>query len=203
MESFCRSIAQQRGRPLLLLPLDGPPHPDMPCGIWIGLDAADLVFYEATAADFLRVHIVLHEISHMLLGHTAPDFEVAEDASEEELAAAGEHFQKLLDRTTASVAGHETPELPLAEIMRTEAARVRTAVTARKSVDDELGLSTDRLLALMGRSKFDSRQEHDAETLATLILARASRTEARSSSGEAADRLARLHDAFGRPNTRS
>ncbi|MEU5425840.1 hypothetical protein AB0H73_09555 [Streptomyces olivoreticuli] len=205
LETFCQSIGQQRGRPLLLLPLDGPPDPDMPCGIWIGLDAADLVFYEATASDFLRVQIVLHEISHMLLGHTAPEFEVAEDASEKELAAASAHFQKLLDRTTASVSGHETPELPLAEIMRAEAARVRAAAAARKSIDDELGLSTDRLLALMGRSKYGSRQERDAETLATLILARASRTEARSSSdsSEAADRLARLHDALGRPNTRS
>ncbi|MEV0278608.1 hypothetical protein AB0I22_19800 [Streptomyces sp. NPDC050610] len=199
LERFCKSIAEQRGRPLLLLPLDGPPNPDLPCGIWIGLDVADLVFYEATASDVLRVQIVLHEIAHMLLGHVAPELDVDQDASDEELTAASAHFEHLLERSSTAFGAMDTA-LPVAEIMRAEAARVRAATAATKAADGELGLNTDRVINLMGRSKFATGQERDAETLATLILERASRTEARSTSAEAADRLARLHDALGHPN---
>ncbi|AEW97365.1 MULTISPECIES: hypothetical protein [Streptomycetaceae] len=199
LDAFCRNIAEQRGRPLLLLPLDGPPDPDLPCGIWIGLDVADLVFYEAGAADILKVHIVLHEISHMLLGHVAPELDVAEDATEEEVAAAERHFQRILGRTHKSVAGADRPDLPVADILRAEAARVRATAAAAKPVDEEIGLSATRIAALLGRTKFASRQEREAETLATLILEKASRNEARSASGQARDVLARLNDAFGHP----
>ncbi|MFF4608035.1 hypothetical protein ACFY12_35530 [Streptomyces sp. NPDC001339] len=199
LKVFCESIAQQRGRPLLLLPLDGSPDPDLPCGIWIGLDTADLVFYDATAADILRVQIILHEISHMLLGHVAPQLDVGEDATEEELAAVSDHFERLLSRTTQAVDTLGRPELPIAEIMRAEADRIRALTAAARPIDSELGLSADRILHLLGRTKFANRQERDAETLATLILERASRNEARPTSDEATSVLTRLNDTFGHP----
>ncbi|MFG3253276.1 hypothetical protein [Streptomyces sp. NPDC048172] len=40
------------------------------CGLWVELDSADYVFYEASTSPLHRDHIVLHEISHILLGHT-------------------------------------------------------------------------------------------------------------------------------------
>ncbi|MCQ4043233.1 hypothetical protein ACFOSC_20285 [Streptantibioticus rubrisoli] len=199
LEEFCASIAEQRGRPLHLLPLDGPADPDLPCGIWLGLDAADIVFYEASAADILKVHIVLHEIAHMLLGHVAPELDVADDAAVDELPPATEHFQNLLTRTTQAVRNANAPALPIADIVRSEAARIRSTAAAATERDDELGLSPDRIVHLLGRTKFANRQEKDAETLATLILERASRNETGSTSNEAADVLSRLNDAFGHP----
>lgn len=199
LEEFCASIAEQRGRPLHLLPLDGPVDPDLPCGIWLGLDAADIVFYEASAADILKVHIVLHEIAHMLLGHVAPELDVAEDADAAELHTATEHFQHLLARTSQAVHDASSPALPIADILRSEAARIRAMAAATTERDSELGLSTDRIVHLLGRTKFASRQEKDAETLATLILERASRNETGSTSDEATDVLSRLNDAFGHP----
>ncbi|MBW1597232.1 hypothetical protein [Streptomyces sp. JJ38] len=41
------------------------------CGLWVALDHADCIFYEASTSPLHRDHIVLHEISHMLLGHTS------------------------------------------------------------------------------------------------------------------------------------
>jgi hypothetical protein len=40
------------------------------CGLWVELDNADCIFYEASTSPLHRDHIVLHEISHMLLGHS-------------------------------------------------------------------------------------------------------------------------------------
>ncbi|MEU7162642.1 hypothetical protein [Streptomyces chrestomyceticus] len=197
LQDFCASIAQQRGRPLLLLPLDGSPDPDFPCGMWIGLDTTDLVFYEATAAGILRVQIILHEVSHMLLGHVAPQLEGGEDASEEELAAMSDHFRRLLSRTPQA-ADDQLP-LPIADIVRAEADRLRSLAAAVQPIDEELGLSADRIVRLLGRTKYGSRQERDAETLATLILERASRNEARPTCEKSARALARLSENFGHP----
>ncbi|WP_405700058.1 hypothetical protein [Streptomyces sp. NBC_00069] len=196
---FCACIAEQRGRPLILLPLDGPPDPALPCGIWLGLEVADLVFYDAVAAEILKVQIVLHEISHMLLGHVAPELELPQQPSEGEIARASEHFHRLLTRTQTTVSGLDRPDLPVASIIRTEAARIRTVARMTESIDEELGLDIGRLAHLMGRSKFASPQERQAETLATLIHERAGRYTAQSTSGEAEDRLVRLHDALGHP----
>lgn len=195
LHAFCDSIAEARGRPLLLLPLDGPAHPDLPCGIWLGLDVADLIFYEAAASDILRTQIVLHEIAHMLLGHTAPELDVDGDASPEVLEKASTYFEGMLSRVTGDVG---TPDLPAAEILRAEATRIRSVAVAEPL--DDLGVSADRIVSLLGRTAFGSRQERDAESLATLILERASRRpEVETANVDAADGLGRLNDAFGHP----
>ncbi|MFJ2609954.1 hypothetical protein ACIO13_34060 [Streptomyces sp. NPDC087425] len=201
LEVFCANISAQRGRPLLVLPLDGPADADLPCGIWVGLDTADLVFYEAEAADILKIQIVLHEIAHMLLGHVSPQLDISGDA-DDGLVTASEHFRRLLARTSDSENGMH-PDLTIAEMVRAEAARIRVAATRPTSTDIELGLSADRVLHLLGRTKFGNRQEKEAETLATLILERASRNEAISTSGDASDVLARLNDALGHPGRRT
>lgn len=199
LEAFCEAIAAQRGRPLVLLPLDGPPDPELPCGIWLGLDVADIIFYDASAAEILKLQIVLHEISHMLLGHVAPELESAQQPPEDDLAVVSERFHKLLARTHTAISALDRPELPLAAIIRAEAARIRALARMAEPLDEELGLDLGRISHLMGRSKFASPQEHAAETLATLIHERASRHMSHSTSTEAEERLIRLHDALGHP----
>ncbi|MEU3904160.1 hypothetical protein AB0F20_10110 [Streptomyces goshikiensis] len=201
LEAFCDGIAALRGRPLILLPLDGPPDPALPCGIWLGLDVADLIFYDAAAAEILKTQIVLHEIAHMLLGHTAPELDLAEQPAPGDAARALEHFHHLLARTHHAVSTLDRPDLPLAAIIRAEATRMRAQAALSETLDDELGLDLDRLATLMGRSKFAHPQERQAETLATLIHERASRhiTHTDSSSAETEQRLVRLHDALGHP----
>ncbi|MFI2239406.1 hypothetical protein [Streptomyces chrestomyceticus] len=118
------------------------------------------------------------------------------------ITAMGDHFERLLSRTTQAADTLGQPELPIAEIMRAEADRARALAAAARPTDSDLGLSADRILHLLGRTKFASRQERDAETLATLILGRASRNEARPTSNKATSVLARLNDTFGHPARR-
>ncbi|MDH6112056.1 hypothetical protein P3T36_004967 [Kitasatospora sp. MAP12-15] len=169
LAEFCRRIAERRGRPLRLVPLEGAVADELPCGMWLGLDSVDLVFYEAGAAPILKTQIVLHEISHMLLDHVSPQGPAA--------------------------------------ALRAEAARVRAVQdavraaeqSAARAEDEELGLSTDRVLSLLARSGYSSRQETEAESLATLILERATRAETNPASPDSAEVLNRLNDAFGHP----
>jgi hypothetical protein len=71
LDGFCELVARRRGRVLYLHPL--PVHKigaDLPCGAWLGTDAADHVFAASTSR-LHQQHIVLHEIAHMLCGHVS------------------------------------------------------------------------------------------------------------------------------------
>ncbi|BCJ52549.1 hypothetical protein Asp14428_40240 [Actinoplanes sp. NBRC 14428] len=41
-----------------------------PCGLWISVAGADYVFYDPGTSRLHAEHIVLHELGHMLSGHT-------------------------------------------------------------------------------------------------------------------------------------
>ncbi|WP_411143074.1 hypothetical protein [Streptomyces sp. x-80] len=146
-------------------------------------------------SDVLRTQIILHEIAHMLLGHTTPELTVAEETSPEELTRAGAYFEEMLSR----VSGAEPPDIPIAEIIRAEAARAQVLAAAADPVD-EFGVATDRILNLLGRTAFSSARERDAESLATLIHEQASRrSEVTATQADAVGTLGRLSDTFGHP----
>ncbi|MFJ5228755.1 ParH-like protein [Kitasatospora sp. NPDC088391] len=63
-----RALALRRGRPIELVPLSGPDH--SPCGVLISTDRADYIGYPADTTALHQQHIVLHEIGHLLCGHT-------------------------------------------------------------------------------------------------------------------------------------
>ncbi|MFE4822946.1 hypothetical protein ACFRFU_42360 [Streptomyces sp. NPDC056704] len=71
IDTLCAAIEQQHGRRLTLSPL---PHQAGAvanlCGLWISLGHADHIFYETSTSAFHQRHIILHEISHLLLDHT-------------------------------------------------------------------------------------------------------------------------------------
>jgi len=67
---FLSYIAARRGRPLHLHPL--PFAEGSPCGLWLGTDQADHVFYAAGTDALHQQHIILHEMGHILCDHQAP-----------------------------------------------------------------------------------------------------------------------------------
>ncbi|MFF3242321.1 hypothetical protein ACFYWY_00985 [Streptomyces sp. NPDC002870] len=72
IQAFCDNVAAHRGRPLRLEAVEGiSGSNDELCGLWIELENSDCIFYEASTSPLHRDHIVLHEISHMLLGHSS------------------------------------------------------------------------------------------------------------------------------------
>jgi hypothetical protein len=70
LDIFCAGMAAHRGRPLTLQPMPGL-SAGAPCGLWISVPNADYVFYDADTSRLHAEHIVLHELSHMLSGHTS------------------------------------------------------------------------------------------------------------------------------------
>jgi hypothetical protein len=66
---FCDNLARQRGRRLHLHPFHVSTNGPMPCGVYLSLRDDDHIFFDGRTSPLHRDHIVLHEISHMLLGH--------------------------------------------------------------------------------------------------------------------------------------
>ncbi len=63
---FISWVAGRRSRPIRLVPLPLPPEL---FGAWIEGEKADYIFYEAEPLHVHTVHILLHELCHILLGH--------------------------------------------------------------------------------------------------------------------------------------
>jgi hypothetical protein len=72
LDAFCAEVAASRGRPLVRRPVPGL-SAEAPCGMWIATDKADHVFYDPGTSPLHAEHIVLHELAHILCGHTGAD----------------------------------------------------------------------------------------------------------------------------------
>ncbi|GAA1418226.1 ImmA/IrrE family metallo-endopeptidase [Streptomyces thermospinosisporus] len=62
-------VERLRERPLVLRELPEQAAVAGACGLWLGTDDADYVFYEPGTAPLHREHIILHEIGHVLCDH--------------------------------------------------------------------------------------------------------------------------------------
>ena len=76
LDAFCAEVAARRGRPLIRRPVPGL-SADAPCGMWIATERADHVFYDPGTSTLHAEHIVLHELAHILCGHTGADGSLA------------------------------------------------------------------------------------------------------------------------------
>ncbi|MDT3397705.1 hypothetical protein RKE29_13775 [Streptomyces sp. B1866] len=181
LDTLCDRVAARRGRPLRLVPLEGAPDASMPCGVWVATREADLIFYEPATSALHKLHIVLHELAHLLLGHGAPDAERP--------AYAG----RLLEGPTGGAAAYGADGLAgLAGL---------DGLDGLGEGDDELDL--DQVLHILGRTSYSDNEEKDAELLATIlsgrILAQEATSDRASGGGRAAGVLHRLNDALGHP----
>jgi hypothetical protein len=66
-EAFIETLADQRGRRIGLLPVEGATH--LPCGLVITTERSDWIIYRADTTALHRRHILLHEAAHILCGH--------------------------------------------------------------------------------------------------------------------------------------
>jgi hypothetical protein len=69
LDALRARVEELRGRPLVLRELPEQAAVIGACGLWLGTDDADYVFYEARTAPLHREHIILHEIGHVLCDH--------------------------------------------------------------------------------------------------------------------------------------
>jgi hypothetical protein len=75
---LCRRLGARRGRPIVLLPMAMPTDGDGPYGMLLSYARADYIVYEQRTTPLHQEQIVLHEVGHLVCGHTSP--EVPEDA---------------------------------------------------------------------------------------------------------------------------
>jgi hypothetical protein len=153
---LCRRVAHTRSKPIRLVP-----HPipvPGPFGVWISTTAADYILYQQQTTKAHQSHIVLHELGHMLAGHTSGE----DDALLTELC----------------------PDV------EPDALRDRYP-----------DLEPDAVRRALRRTSYDTEQEREAETVATIILEWASvldRVAPRPSPDRTAQRMgAALGDRMG------
>jgi hypothetical protein len=78
LSAYLASVAAHRGRSISLQPVPADALADIGCrgsGLWIARNHDDIIVYDSSTADRDIDHMILHEIGHMLLGHSQ-----AEDA---------------------------------------------------------------------------------------------------------------------------
>lgn len=70
-EQLCEKIAGMRDRPIHIHAMEHIGSSNRaPCGAWISLESSDHIFVENATSPLHRAHIILHELCHMLLGHS-------------------------------------------------------------------------------------------------------------------------------------
>ena len=70
LEEFCRRVADYRGRPLRLHPIQVESLAGF-CGLYVEVNNVDHVYFPEHTSSIHRQHIVLHELAHLLCGHRA------------------------------------------------------------------------------------------------------------------------------------
>lgn len=69
INTFIDLLAEQRDRPIRLLPMSGFSGMGIGFGVWAVTDFEDRIMYEADTTPLHQAQIVGHEVGHMLAGH--------------------------------------------------------------------------------------------------------------------------------------
>ncbi|MER7705144.1 ParH-like protein [Kitasatospora sp. NPDC097605] len=123
------ALARRRGRPIELIPLSGPVH--APCGALVSTDRADYIGYPVDTTALHQQHIVLHEIGHLLCGHTGGTGLGAAVSQALLPRLPGELVQRVLGRSVYSERQEQEAELVASLALHRVLQRPRATVTAR------------------------------------------------------------------------
>lgn len=69
LEELVAATGRRRGRPVTVVEEHLGALDAMPCGIWVPLPEADVIFVEEKTSPAHRQHICLHELAHILCEH--------------------------------------------------------------------------------------------------------------------------------------
>ena len=133
LDAFCDEVASRRGRPLIRRPVPGL-SAEAPCGLWIGTDQADHVFYDPGTSPLHAEHIVLHELAHILSGHAGADVAFARLFPDLDPAP----VRRVLGRVSYTTAQEREAEM-MASLIRGRSARPPGTTLGR--VADALGFT--------------------------------------------------------------
>ncbi|WP_216823957.1 hypothetical protein [Streptomyces roseifaciens] len=120
---FCAYVGGQRSRRISLRPTRGLSE-TTPCGMWLSIGETDYIFYEDNTSRLHSEHIILHELSHMLSGHSFTDPNVSDVLSRLMPNLNPAVVRQALGRVSYSTEQEQEAEL-LASLIRQQAGRVQ------------------------------------------------------------------------------
>ncbi len=130
IRALTESLTRLRGRPIELVPLSGPAH--SPCGVLISTDRADYIGYAADTTALHQQHIVLHEIGHLLCGHTGDGAGIGEIVQEALTPGlSGELVRRVLGRSAYTERQEREAELVASLTLHRVLRRPRSAVVGQ------------------------------------------------------------------------
>jgi hypothetical protein len=157
VREFVGLLALERGRPIELIQVSA--RPNLPCGLTVSTDDADLILYSADTSALHRQHILLHEAAHLVCGHGDGAFAGG---------AAGAVTGVGATAAASAAASADTVAGP-AEI---ETAGPFGAIEALLP-----HLPAELVHRVLGRTVYSEPQEREAELVASLILYRVGRDD--------------------------
>ncbi|MFG3015719.1 regulator component [Streptomyces cinerochromogenes] len=112
LDAVCARVEELRGRPLVLRELPEEAAATGACGLWLGTDNADYVFYEARTAPLHREHIILHEIGHVLCDHHRSITDDGDDVTDRLLEGLQPHLvRRVMARTSYTTTEEQEAEM--------------------------------------------------------------------------------------------
>ncbi|WP_369182352.1 ImmA/IrrE family metallo-endopeptidase [Streptomyces sp. Y1] len=134
--ALAATLAQARGRPLELVPLPG--RSRGPCGILASTDRADYIGYPSDTSVLHQQHILLHEVGHLLCGHTGAT--ALGSAASEALMPhlSGELIRRVLGRSAYSDRQEQEAELIATLVLQRARHRARAPRPDAGEADDRV-----------------------------------------------------------------
>jgi hypothetical protein len=117
LDAIIRWIESLRDRPLVLKKLPRQVACAGACGLWLGTDEADFLFYETRTAPVHQEHIILHEIGHMLCDHHQASDSDLDSGLDSLLSDLQPHLIKRLMACTSYTTDEEREAEMLASLM--------------------------------------------------------------------------------------
>lgn len=111
---LCARLAEERNRPLELLPLPKPTVPGTPSGMWLATEAGDYIFYDAQTSALHQEHIIVHEIGHMMCDHRS--------------AGDGQRLYRQLDITDPRSVRTVLPRIRYSDVQEQEAEMIASLI---------------------------------------------------------------------------
>jgi hypothetical protein len=126
LPALCAAIGAKRRRPIHPIAVAGKMGA---CGLWVSEKDADYVFYEEETSPLHRLHIILHELSHIIFEHRPVPLGDACVDSAVFPSLHPETVQALLQRAAYSTDEEREAEL-LATLLLTRIARDASGLSA-------------------------------------------------------------------------
>ncbi|MEC3973705.1 hypothetical protein [Amycolatopsis sp. H20-H5] len=156
-EAFVALLARQRGRPIELMPVSVPSGG--PCGLLMSTERADYILCPTDTTALHQRHILLHEVGHLLCGHTGSG--AGADGAALDAAVTGtlmpnlspELVRRVLGRTTYTEVQEREAEL-LATLLAQRVARTEgfRDTPASDERDGEIAGGMARIDTFLGKN---------------------------------------------------